>query len=415
MAKLDIVLSANNMAGAELASIANSLERSVLATGVLGRPGFGGEDPNDGGWGIGTPIGTRIDWAAMTAKAYGFLKEILTPAWLLKTILGKTFIGPTIESVEQIGQQIIQGDYSGIPDMRGLVSGPGSAFSELFGPPNNPNSLAFPFSNPAVIDRVPNSYSVAQEEFLQRRLTERRENPFSLAQENWLASLNPPPTFDPLATSSSAEEGLALAASLGLISEADYGITNATQNYLDFLTATGVETEEVKLRTEEYRQVLINLADHADRMGGEIRYDIAFSVSGWPTVNDPDFIDFGGGGDSIFGVGSTGFSGIPVPPEGGQISPSTSNPFQKLSEEEIFAFKNIPELAAGGSASAGNPYIVGERGYELFVPSQSGRIVPHNETKQMLSGGGGTINIYAPLTIRAAEGASLQQILEELA
>jgi len=72
-------------------------------------------------------------------------------------------------------------------------------------------------------------------------------------------------------------------------------------------------------------------------------------------------------------------------------------------------------MASGGSVIAGNPYIVGERGFELFIPSQNGQIIPHNESRQMLSGGSSTINIYAPLTIQAANGASLQQILEELA
>jgi formylmethanofuran dehydrogenase subunit C len=43
--------------------------------------------------------------------------------------------------------------------------------------------------------------------------------------------------------------------------------------------------------------------------------------------------------------------------------------------------------AAGGSVSAGTPYVVGERGAELFVPSSSGTIVPNNAM------GGSTINI----------------------
>ena len=36
----------------------------------------------------------------------------------------------------------------------------------------------------------------------------------------------------------------------------------------------------------------------------------------------------------------------------------------------------IPGLAAGGPVSGGNPYVVGERGPELFVPASSGSIVP---------------------------------------
>ena len=43
--------------------------------------------------------------------------------------------------------------------------------------------------------------------------------------------------------------------------------------------------------------------------------------------------------------------------------------------------------AAGGSVSAGTPYVVGERGAELFVPSSSGTIVPNNAM------GGSTVNI----------------------
>jgi hypothetical protein len=39
---------------------------------------------------------------------------------------------------------------------------------------------------------------------------------------------------------------------------------------------------------------------------------------------------------------------------------------------------NIPGLATGGPASAGRPYLVGERGPELFVPGSNGGIVPNN-------------------------------------
>lgn len=42
--------------------------------------------------------------------------------------------------------------------------------------------------------------------------------------------------------------------------------------------------------------------------------------------------------------------------------------------------------AAGGSVSAGTPYVVGERGAELFVPSSNGTIIPNG-------GSGSTINI----------------------
>lgn len=42
------------------------------------------------------------------------------------------------------------------------------------------------------------------------------------------------------------------------------------------------------------------------------------------------------------------------------------------------AIPGIPKKAAGGAVSAGRPYIVGERGPELFMPGSSGSIVPNN-------------------------------------
>lgn len=46
-------------------------------------------------------------------------------------------------------------------------------------------------------------------------------------------------------------------------------------------------------------------------------------------------------------------------------------------------------LAKGGTATGGRPYMVGEKGPELFVPGRTGTVVPNN---QMGGGGGVTIN-----------------------
>jgi hypothetical protein len=51
--------------------------------------------------------------------------------------------------------------------------------------------------------------------------------------------------------------------------------------------------------------------------------------------------------------------------------------------------QKIPKLAGGGPVSSNRPYIVGEVGPELFVPSSSGRIVPNNK----IGGGGTVINV----------------------
>lgn len=44
--------------------------------------------------------------------------------------------------------------------------------------------------------------------------------------------------------------------------------------------------------------------------------------------------------------------------------------------------------AAGGSTGGGNPYVVGERGPELFIPGRSGTIIPNNRLAMANAGGG---------------------------
>jgi len=51
--------------------------------------------------------------------------------------------------------------------------------------------------------------------------------------------------------------------------------------------------------------------------------------------------------------------------------------------------RSIPGLAVGGIAKANQPYMVGERGPELFVPTGSGRVIPNDQ----VGGSGMTVNI----------------------
>jgi hypothetical protein len=53
----------------------------------------------------------------------------------------------------------------------------------------------------------------------------------------------------------------------------------------------------------------------------------------------------------------------------------------------------IEGRAMGGPISAGQPYLVGERGPELVVPSGSGNVIPAGKTASMM-GGSTTVNIY---------------------
>jgi hypothetical protein len=68
----------------------------------------------------------------------------------------------------------------------------------------------------------------------------------------------------------------------------------------------------------------------------------------------------------------------------------------------------------GGSVAAGKPYMVGEKGAELFIPGGSGTIIPSNQ----LGGGGAvvhqTINVSTGVsqTVRAEIMNLMPQIAE---
>jgi hypothetical protein len=66
---------------------------------------------------------------------------------------------------------------------------------------------------------------------------------------------------------------------------------------------------------------------------------------------------------------------------GGKDGGGLSGFFQKLFEPK----------AKGGTVSSGRPYMVGEKGAELFVPSRTGTIVPNNQLG--IAGGGVPVNI----------------------
>ena len=71
--------------------------------------------------------------------------------------------------------------------------------------------------------------------------------------------------------------------------------------------------------------------------------------------------------------------------------------------------------AIGGPVQRGNPYVVGERGPELFVPSRTGSIVPNDK----MTGGGQvvvnqTINVSTGVqqTVRTEIKSLMPQIAE---
>jgi len=62
--------------------------------------------------------------------------------------------------------------------------------------------------------------------------------------------------------------------------------------------------------------------------------------------------------------------------------------------------------ALGGAVGAGRPYMVGERGPELFVPGAQGNIVPNNA----MGGANVTVNVDASGSSVQGDGPSAQQL-----
>ena len=59
--------------------------------------------------------------------------------------------------------------------------------------------------------------------------------------------------------------------------------------------------------------------------------------------------------------------------------------------------------AVGGKVEAGTPYMVGEQGREMFIPSTRGQIVKNSDVESM-GGGGGVTNINFSITANDTAG-----------
>lgn len=87
----------------------------------------------------------------------------------------------------------------------------------------------------------------------------------------------------------------------------------------------------------------------------------------------------------------------------GGILGALMNSFKPSAEATALA-AGITPLATGGPMEAGHPYLVGEKGPELMVPSTSGTIIPNHAL------GGASVN----LTYNIAPGVSAAQVLQAL-
>ena len=69
------------------------------------------------------------------------------------------------------------------------------------------------------------------------------------------------------------------------------------------------------------------------------------------------------------------FAGIPST----DVNTSTNGGIFNPANFVAGPFSSFGTRAAGGSVSAGSPYIVGESGSELFIPNVSGRVIPNDD------------------------------------
>ena len=73
----------------------------------------------------------------------------------------------------------------------------------------------------------------------------------------------------------------------------------------------------------------------------------------------------------------------------------------KAAAQVLAAAMGAPGRATGGPVAPGRPYLVGERGPELFGPTASGRVEP---------GGGGPRDIRMSISVNAAAGEAPQAL-----
>lgn len=77
-------------------------------------------------------------------------------------------------------------------------------------------------------------------------------------------------------------------------------------------------------------------------------------------------------------------------------------------------------MAEGGDVTAGSPYMVGERGTELFVPKTDGEIIPHNKLRDLMIPYGmssptsisNTYNLTMPTTANAGDVRMAFELME---
>lgn len=89
-----------------------------------------------------------------------------------------------------------------------------------------------------------------------------------------------------------------------------------------------------------------------------------------------------------------------------------------LGNIKLPSFGKIGGKAAGGPVENNMPYVVGEKGPEIFVPSSTGRIIPNNQLNKVSNGGSAlsstTINISPQIGVFAGTPQELRTLSQAI-
>lgn len=127
-----------------------------------------------------------------------------------------------------------------------------------------------------------------------------------------------------------------------------------------------------------------------------------------------DFVTWMNGGDSLLGdfFESVKKTLLQI----WEIVKMIINPFHAMKVGVNFAMEQINGKASGGPVNAGTPYLVGEEGPELFVPSRSGSIIPNGSGGASIGAivGSLTINVSGPAEAGKAVKTAVLDALNDL-
>lgn len=80
----------------------------------------------------------------------------------------------------------------------------------------------------------------------------------------------------------------------------------------------------------------------------------------------------------------------------------------------IFGALNPTGAASGRSVQAGQPYVTGEHGRELFVPSSAGRVLSVSQSKDALNGGGGGVVVNQTINVSTGVQQTVRTEIKQL-